>query len=262
MNKLTAGQDILLIGYPGTLGTLRLLEERPEEIRQRFSGSYLTEEIRRLLSLPILRLEGVMSSAEEIELSPESVASAEERPCIAADGLLLRAEDGTPAPLWEKDVQAKRNAGELVTGFVPDVLPGFRQKYEVSAIRPVGRGGVLAALWNLLAEDGVDEKTGKRHSPGPGCSYRLDRIPLLQITVELCELFGLNPYRLAAEHCFLAVAGSGFQLCEDLRSRGLEAAVFGRIEKDKKRVRTDGREPAFLTGEQEDALERLGIALT
>ncbi len=241
MNKLTPGQDILLIGYPGTLGSRRILEERTAENLQRFSSAYLMEEIQRLLSLPMLHLEGEMLSAFD---------------------LLLRTADHTPAPIWEKDVQAKRNAGELVTGFVPDVLPGFRQKYEVSAIRPVGRGGVLAALWNLLSEDGVDEKTGKRHSPGPGCSYRLDRIPLLQITVELCELFGLNPYRLAAEHCFLAVAGSGFQLCEDLRSRGLEAAVFGRIEKDKKRVRTDGREPAFLTGEQEDALERLGIALT
>ncbi len=240
MNKLTPGQDILLIGYPGTLGSLRLLEERPAEIRQRFSGAYLNEEIRRLLSLPILRLEGEM---------------------LSADGLLLRTEDGGAAPLWEKDVQAKRNAGELITGFLPDVLPGFCQKYGVSAIRPVGRGGVLAALWQLLSEDGVDEETGKRHSPGPGCSFRLDRIPLQQITVELCERFGLNPYRLAAEHCFLAVAGSGFQLCEDLRARGLEAAVFGRIEKDKKRVRTDGREPAFLTSEQEDELSRLGIAL-
>ena len=240
MNNLSPGQDLLLIGYPGTLGSLRLLEERPAEIRQRFSGSYLNEEIRRLLSLPILRLEGEM---------------------LSADGLLLHTEDNTPAPLWEKDVRAKQNAGELITGFLPDVLPGFRQQYAVSAVCPVGKGGVLAALWNLLSEDGVDEETGKRRSPGPGCRFWLDRIPLQQITVELCELFGLNPYRLAAEHCFLAVAGSGFQLCEDLRARGLEAAVFGRIEKDKKRVRTDSREPAFLTSEQEDELEKLSIAL-
>ena len=238
MNKLTPGQDILLIGYPGTLGSRLLLEERTAENLQRFSSAYLMEEIQRLLSLPMLHVDG-------------------ER--LSAYGLLLRTADNTPVPLWEKDVQAKRNAGELTNGFVMDVLPGFRQQYQVSALRPVGKGGVLAALWALLSEDGIDEATGKRHSPGPGCSFQLDRIPLLQITVELCELFGLNPYRLAAEHCFLAVAGSGFQLCEDLRARGLEAAVFGRIEKDKKRVRTDGREPAFLTGEQADALEKLGI---
>ncbi len=239
MNQLTPGQDILLIGYPGTLGAIRILEERTEEILNRFSRDYITEEIRRFRSLPMLRLDGEMLSASDLLLRP----------------------DGSAAPLWEKDVQAKRNAGELLPGVLPDVLPDFRQQYQVSAIRPVGKGGVLATLWQLLSEDGIDEETGKRHSPGPGCCFYLDRIPLLQITVELCELFGLNPYRLASEHCFLAVAGSGFQLCEDLRSRGLEAAVFGRIEKDKKRVRMDSREPAFLTNEQEDELSRLGITL-
>ncbi len=236
MNKLKPGQDILLIGYPGTLGSLRILEEKPEEIRRRFSGAYLSEEIRRLIELPILTLrEGK----------------------LAADGVLIHTEDGEPAPLGEADVQAKRNAGELITGFLPDVLPGLTERYQVSAIRPVGRGGVLAALWDLLSEDGVDPESGKRRSPGPGCRFRYDGIPLLQITVELCELFGLNPYRLLSEHCFLAVAGSGFQLCRDLRDRGVEAAVFGQIEEGRKRVRIDSREEAFLTNEHGEELDRL-----
>ena len=55
---------------------------------------------------------------------------------------------------------------------------------EITAYEEAGEGGILAALWNLSGRYGM------------GITFDLRRIPIRQITVEICELWGLNPYRL------------------------------------------------------------------
>lgn len=60
--------------------------------------------------------------------------------------------------------------------------------------------GVMAALWQLA------EKTGL------GFSVHLDRVPILQESVEFTELFGINPYEMPSEGALLLVSSKELPL--------------------------------------------------
>ena len=59
----------------------------------------------------------------------------------------------------------------------------------------ISEGGILAALWTI---SGAYEQ---------GISFELRKIPVAQETIEICELFDLNPYRLASGECLLKRGG-------------------------------------------------------
>lgn len=86
---------------------------------------------------------------------------------------------------------------------------------SVTAYEYAGEGGVLAALWNLSGIFGV------------GIDVDLRALPILQITVELCELYELNPYRLMCGDCALMASDRGGQLVRRLNAAGITAAVIG-----------------------------------
>ena len=87
---------------------------------------------------------------------------------------------------------------------------------EISAWEAVGEGGVLAALWNFSGKMDI------------GIEFDLKKIPLRQITVEVCELFHLNPYRLLTSDAFVAAADNGGRAVRALEQLGIPAAVIGR----------------------------------
>ena len=60
---------------------------------------------------------------------------------------------------------------------------------EITESEPIGEGGVLKAIWNL---------TGAYET---GVRFALRQIPLTQATIEICERFELNPYRLYSSSC-------------------------------------------------------------
>ena len=145
------------------------------------------------------------------------------------------------------------------------LLPGYQKNYGVTKCWPVAKGGALKALWDFCASEGIDPETGKKRGDGVGCEFRYDRIPIRQFTMEVCELFDLFPYFLKAQ-AGLAKAGAdaifeqgdraGFDASHRRTEEPIQAAVFGRFTKGKKRLRVDGVEPAYLTREDYEELER------
>ena len=107
---------------------------------------------------------------------------------------------------------------------------------------PVGEGGVLGALWEFL------------EAHGGGMEIRLDRIPLCQETVEVCEALAVNPYQLTSGGSFLLAAEEGEALAETLQGLGCQAACLGRITKGPARILRGGRETRFLDKPAPDAL--------
>lgn len=69
-HKLRPGEEILLCGYPALEGTLRILDEAEEELRQRFVPSFLAgaKELKKKLLLPeeILQVYPLLSGAHQI----------------------------------------------------------------------------------------------------------------------------------------------------------------------------------------------------
>ena len=111
-------------------------------------------------------------------------------------------------------------------------------------VQEASDGGVFAALWNLLKAQRI------------GACFCQRAIPLRQQTVELCELFGLNPFRLRAEDCFVCLVPEGERFCREAEKAGLAAAVIGYTEPGCAIRRTDGEETAFLRRPEEDELLR------
>lgn len=267
-HDITPGQDLVMIGEVGTYALRVLLDQRMTDIRKRFGTAYLAEEVAKLESL-----ERSLRNAASASWQASSTAalSAEARP--SQEGLDARAcrPEGAPSGLCDP---------------LEQLLPGYQKMYGVTKCWPVAKGGVLKALWDFCASEGIDPETGKKRGDGVGCEFRYDRIPIRQFTMEVCELFDLFPYRLWSEDCWLLAADRGSQLVEDFlkvqaglaksdadaifeqgdragfdashrrTEEPVKAAVFGRFTKGKKRLRVDGVETAYLTREDYEELER------
>lgn len=118
----------------------------------------------------------------------------------------------------------------------------------VTAYEFAGEGGVLAALWNL---SGVFNA---------GIDVDLRLFPLKQITVEICELFELNPYRLYSGNCLFLVTDGGGRLVRRLRGEGIPAEVVGYVtEGTARQIRHGEGDGGFLERPQPDELLKLDI---
>ncbi len=108
-----------------------------------------------------------------------------------------------------------------------------------------GEGGIMTALWDYF--DGF----------GLGFRIELRRLPILQETVEVCEVFDVNPYRLQSEGCALLTAANGGALVSKLEKKGIHAVVLGRTEKGIKRQIFNGEIQTFLDRPKPDELYKV-----
>lgn len=91
------------------------------------------------------------------------------------------------------------------------------REFGATECEPVGEGGVYAALWNLSGAYEV------------GIEFQLLQIPVKQSTVEVCERYDVNPYRLYSENCVLLVGDNGGHLVNALEEQKIPAVVIGRV---------------------------------
>ena len=103
-------------------------------------------------------------------------------------------------------------------------------KSGVCGIQAVSRGGIFAGLWEMAEEAGV------------GLEADLRKIPVRQETIEICEVFGENPYELLSGGCLIMTAEHGNALVEALLREGIPAVAIGRTTHGNDRVLyNDGR---------------------
>ena len=121
----------------------------------------------------------------------------------------------------------------------------FFREAGVTEAEPAEDGGIMNSLWNLLEAYGL------------GCTIELRAIPILQETVEVCEVFDINPYRLSSGGCLLMAADNGFSALNALRKRGVEGAVIGKVEKGIARRILNGETETFLDRPKPDEIEKI-----
>lgn len=97
---------------------------------------------------------------------------------------------------------------------------------DVCYMHDVSHGGVYAALWQLGAY------------LSRGISVGHYSLPILQSTIEFCELFGLNPYMLEGTGALIAVTkeGSGPDVARLLCENGINASLIGHVEANNERM--------------------------
>lgn len=119
------------------------------------------------------------------------------------------------------------------------------KNYGVSAMHDVRNGGVYGALWELASAADI------------GILVNLDMIPVRQETVEICEFYDLNPYKLLSGGSLLIVAARGHDLAERLKAAGLPAVVIGKTTKEQnKKIIREG-EAGFLEPPKSDDLYKV-----
>lgn len=110
---------------------------------------------------------------------------------------------------------------------------------------PVGEGGILAALWNLAK------------AVGRGISLDMKSFSLLQETIEICELYRLNPYQLRSEGCFLLVTDQDSRVGSCLEEKGIHGAVIGEITDNNDKIIRNGEDLRYIDRPAPDELVKI-----
>lgn len=114
-----------------------------------------------------------------------------------------------------------------------------------SAMHDVSEGGVFGALWELAESAGV------------GLEIDLKKIPIRQETIEICEFFDLNPYKLLSGGCLLIATEDGNGLVMELEKAEIPAVIIGKAMDNNDRVLINEDERRFLETTQTDELYRI-----
>lgn len=127
------------------------------------------------------------------------------------------------------------------------VLPDSRiaRKVGVTSMHDVTEGGIFGALWEI------------GYAAGVGLEVDLKKILIKQETVEICEFFNINPYKLISSGCMLMVTDKANLLVESLLAEGIPAAVIGRITEGSDRIICNGDEIRYLEPPKSDELYKV-----
>lgn len=117
--------------------------------------------------------------------------------------------------------------------------------YGACALHDVSEGGIFGALWELAESSKV------------GLEIDLKKIPIRQETVEICEFFDLNPYKMLSGGSLLIAAKDGNGLVMELEKAKIPAVIIGKATEGNDRVLFNEEERRFLETAQTDELHHL-----
>ena len=101
--------------------------------------------------------------------------------------------------------------------------------FEPVYSKQLGEGGLFSGLWHMSKE------------LKSGFCVDMRRVPVLQETIEICEMFNINPYCLESGQ-------AGIFVCEDYKNSLPESFVIGRLD--------DSNDKRLLTGDRVRFLDR------
>lgn len=121
--------------------------------------------------------------------------------------------------------------GQMMS-IIPEAAVAARS--GAGALHDVSEGGIFGALWEFAESGGV------------GLEIDVKRIPIRQETVEICEFFDENPYKIVSGGCLLIAAVDGNAIVRELEKEGIPAVVIGKATDSNDRVLLNEDERRFL----------------
>lgn len=107
-------------------------------------------------------------------------------------------------------------------------------KNDTITLHAVSDGGVFSALWELASSADI------------GIEAYIKRIPVMQETIEVAELFGYNPYMLDGTGALLIICNEGENIVQELNANGIPAEIIGQLTDGKDRVVINKEERRYL----------------
>lgn len=92
-------------------------------------------------------------------------------------------------------------------------------KYNVYAMHDVTEGGIYGALWEVASKANL------------GFFVEQDKIPIRQETIEICEYYDLNPYKLIGSGSMIIITDQSELMMKELEENGIKATVIGMLTK-------------------------------
>ena len=129
---------------------------------------------------------------------------------------------------FEKDLYVGKQAAAIMDLADKDASIG------VTAMHDLASGGIFAALWEMGEQTGL------------GFTAYLDKIPVRQETIEICNYLDVNPYVLMSAGAMLVATDNSKALVQGLGDAGIEAAVIGSFNDSNDRVIINGEIRRFL----------------
>ncbi len=115
----------------------------------------------------------------------------------------------------------------------------------VVAMHNISEGGIFAALWEMAESSGV------------GLEIDIRKIPIRQETVEICEFFDLNPYKLLGNGSIIMAAKDGNAMVRAIEKEGGMATVVGKATAGNDRVLIQEEERRYLETPQTDEIHKV-----
>ena len=118
------------------------------------------------------------------------------------------------------------------------------KKKGVTAMLHVQEGGIFSGLWQMASFAKC------------GMEVLWNEILVKQATIEFCELFDLNPYKLYAGGCFLIAADNGHRVIREYEKMGIPCRIIGQVTKDPKKTIVHGEiRRAIMRPEMDELLK-------
>lgn len=118
-------------------------------------------------------------------------------------------------------------------------------QHGILAMCYVAEGGIFGSLWRFA------------EALGMGIYTRLREIPVMQQTIEFCEIFDLNPYRLLSGGCALLVSEQSFDTVMYMEQQGIPCKPIGKVTGDNDRVVAHDDTCMYLTKPEADEIYRV-----
>ena len=112
-------------------------------------------------------------------------------------------------------------------------------------IQLVSECGIYGALWQLS------------ETLGTGFDIALRKITVRQETIEICEYYKINPYRLLSFGCFLIAADNGIDIVNKLRENDVAAVIIGTTNDSNDKKLLSGDETRYLDRVRKDELYKV-----
>lgn len=109
-----------------------------------------------------------------------------------------------------------------------------------------GEGGVFKALWDMAEENRT------------GLVVDINKIPIKQEYIEICEYYNINPYMLNAEGVYLIITEYGNKMLRALRERGIKSSFIGYTADNNDRIIINGDDKRYIDSRIEDELKKFG----
>jgi hydrogenase maturation factor len=116
--------------------------------------------------------------------------------------------------LSAEDIETAKSFIEHISVVEEGVTAG---EFGASSMHDVTEGGILGAAWEIA------------ESSGKGIDVYLDEITVCEVTRKLCDVFGIDPYKLISSGSMLITTKNGAELVRILKEKGIPSAIIGSI---------------------------------